>query len=92
MFMPVVCLCQLGTNEILNIDALIETTLHMCVLKPLKHHIYRLFVDFHGRWGQNAQLLPLLWSERQWSQKLLCRISKRRDLIIDPKNLGGIYV
>ncbi|XP_070181044.1 protein sprint-like isoform X2 [Littorina saxatilis] len=40
---------KLGRNEILNIDALIETTLHMCVLRPLKHHIYRLFVDYHGR-------------------------------------------
>ncbi|XP_076463753.1 uncharacterized protein LOC143295940 isoform X2 [Babylonia areolata] len=40
---------KLGSNEILNIDALIETTLHMCVLRPLKHHIYRLFVEFHGR-------------------------------------------
>ncbi|KAL8619629.1 hypothetical protein ACOMHN_019684 [Nucella lapillus] len=40
---------KLGSNEILNIDALIETTLHMCVLRPLKHHVYRLFVEFHGR-------------------------------------------
>ncbi|KAL8608291.1 hypothetical protein ACOMHN_042158 [Nucella lapillus] len=40
---------KLGTNEILNIDGLIETTLHVCVLKPLKHHIYRLLVDFHHR-------------------------------------------
>ncbi|KAK7477736.1 hypothetical protein BaRGS_00031024, partial [Batillaria attramentaria] len=40
---------KLGTNEILNIDSLIETTLHVCVLRPLKHHIYRLFVEFHGR-------------------------------------------
>ena len=40
---------KLGVNEILNIDSLIETTLHICVLKPLKHHIYKLFVDDHGR-------------------------------------------
>ncbi|XP_025104587.1 LOW QUALITY PROTEIN: uncharacterized protein LOC112570384 [Pomacea canaliculata] len=40
---------KLGTNEILSIDAIIETTLHMCVLRPLKHHIYRLLVDYHGR-------------------------------------------
>ncbi|CAL1531235.1 unnamed protein product [Lymnaea stagnalis] len=39
----------LGTNEILNIDAIIEQALHVCVLKPLKYHIYRLFVDKYSK-------------------------------------------
>jgi hypothetical protein len=36
---------QLNADEILNIDGIIEKALHVCVLRPLKHHIYRLFVE-----------------------------------------------
>ncbi|CAL1531236.1 unnamed protein product [Lymnaea stagnalis] len=47
---------KLGTNEILNIDAIIEQALHVCVLKPLKYHIYRLFVDKYSNNGALEQL------------------------------------
>ena len=36
---------QLESDEILNIDAILENALHVCVLQPLKQDIYRLFVN-----------------------------------------------
>ncbi|XP_041351460.1 uncharacterized protein LOC121370362 [Gigantopelta aegis] len=47
---------NLGASEILNIDALIEGALHVCVIRPVKHHIYRLFVEDHNKNG-NLQLM-----------------------------------
>ena len=40
---------QLESDEFLNIDAIIENALHRCVIKPLKQHIYKLFVDEYSR-------------------------------------------
>ncbi|XP_067659967.1 protein sprint-like isoform X2 [Haliotis asinina] len=42
---------RLGANEFLNIDAIIEGALLVCVLRPVKHHIYKLFVREHNRSG-----------------------------------------
>ncbi|XP_064600127.1 uncharacterized protein LOC135466527 isoform X2 [Liolophura sinensis] len=42
---------KLEANEILNIDAIIEGALHKCVIHPLKHHIYKLFVEQYNRNG-----------------------------------------
>ncbi|XP_013077623.2 uncharacterized protein LOC106063724 isoform X2 [Biomphalaria glabrata] len=47
---------KLSPTEILNIDAIIEQALHVCVLKPLKFHIYRLFVDKYNNNGALEQL------------------------------------
>ncbi|GFS12013.1 Ras and Rab interactor 2RAS and EF-hand domain-containing protein [Elysia marginata] len=47
---------KLGANEILNIDAIIEQALHVCVLKPLKYHIYHLFVEKYNANGALEQL------------------------------------
>jgi len=41
---------QLGKNEILNIDAIIEGALHECVIYPLKQTIYTLFVSEYNRY------------------------------------------
>ena len=38
---------KLEGDEFLNIDAVIEGALHKCVIKPLKQHIYKLFVDHY---------------------------------------------
>ncbi|KAK3595982.1 hypothetical protein CHS0354_032496 [Potamilus streckersoni] len=42
---------KLAPNEILNIDAILESSLHVCVIKPLKQHIYQLFVKEYSRNG-----------------------------------------
>ncbi|XP_050407015.2 protein sprint isoform X2 [Patella vulgata] len=47
---------KLGSTEILNIDTLIEGALHVCVIRPLKHYIYRLFVQHHSKNG-NLELM-----------------------------------
>ncbi|RUS79026.1 hypothetical protein EGW08_013209, partial [Elysia chlorotica] len=47
---------KLGANDILNIDAIIEQALHVCVLKPLKYHIYHLFVEKYNANGALEQL------------------------------------
>ncbi|XP_060570576.1 uncharacterized protein LOC132728894 isoform X3 [Ruditapes philippinarum] len=47
---------QLGRDEILNIDAIIEGSLHVCVIQPLKQNIYKLFVNEYTRNG-NLKLL-----------------------------------
>ncbi|XP_059162197.1 uncharacterized protein LOC131945184 isoform X2 [Physella acuta] len=47
---------KLNPNEILNIDAIIEQALHVCVLRPLKYHVYRLFVDKYSKNGALEQL------------------------------------
>ncbi|XP_052273588.1 uncharacterized protein LOC127873694 isoform X4 [Dreissena polymorpha] len=48
---------QLGKDEILNIDAIIEGALHVCVIQPLKQHIYNLFVNEYTRNGSIRLLL-----------------------------------
>lgn len=40
---------KLEGDEFLNIDAVIEGALHKSVIKPLKQHIYKLFVDQYKR-------------------------------------------
>ena len=40
---------RLKQDEILNIDNIIERSLHICVLHPLKLHIYNLFVTEYTR-------------------------------------------
>ena len=40
---------KLGADQFLNIDAIIEGALHVCVVKPLKKHLYGLFVDEYMR-------------------------------------------
>lgn len=47
---------NLNANEILNIDGIIEKALHVCVLRPLKHHIYRLFVEEYTKNGSLPSL------------------------------------
>ncbi|XP_064621542.1 uncharacterized protein LOC135484216 isoform X2 [Lineus longissimus] len=47
---------KLHEDEFLNIDAIIEGSLHKCVVKPLKQHIYSLFVKHHTKNG-NLELL-----------------------------------
>ncbi|ESO83484.1 hypothetical protein LOTGIDRAFT_236523 [Lottia gigantea] len=47
---------KLGSSEILNIDSLIESALHVCVIRPLKHYIYKLFVQQYNRNG-NLELM-----------------------------------
>ncbi|KAH9519626.1 hypothetical protein Btru_003185 [Bulinus truncatus] len=47
---------KLCPTEILNIDAIIEQALHVCVLKPLKFHIYCLFVE---KYSKNSALEQL---------------------------------
>ncbi|XP_021359984.1 uncharacterized protein LOC110454668 isoform X2 [Mizuhopecten yessoensis] len=47
---------RLRSNEILNVDAIIERALHVCVLQPLKHHIYQLFVNEYTRNGSVKNL------------------------------------
>ncbi|XP_069118363.1 protein sprint-like isoform X2 [Argopecten irradians] len=47
---------RLRSNEILNVDAIIERALHVCVLQPLKHHIYQLFVNEYTRNGSVRNL------------------------------------
>lgn len=42
---------RLRQDEILNIDNIIERSLHICVLHPLKLHIYNLFVTEYTRNG-----------------------------------------
>ncbi|XP_022332135.2 protein sprint-like isoform X3 [Crassostrea virginica] len=42
---------RLKQDEILNIDNIIERSLHICVLHPLKLHIYNLFVTEYTRNG-----------------------------------------
>ncbi|KAL5008634.1 hypothetical protein ScPMuIL_014215 [Solemya velum] len=55
---------RLGSNEILNIDSIIESALHVCVIKPLKGHIYRQFVEEYKRNGS----LELLSSNIRYAQ------------------------
>ncbi|XP_061172752.1 uncharacterized protein LOC133182059 [Saccostrea echinata] len=47
---------RLRQNEILNIDNIIERSLHICVLHPLKLHIYDLFVTEYTRNGSLQKL------------------------------------
>ncbi|XP_060062844.1 uncharacterized protein LOC132543369 [Ylistrum balloti] len=47
---------RLQSDEILNVDAIIERALHVCVLQPLKHHIYQLFVNEYTRNGSVKNL------------------------------------
>ena len=48
---------KLGATEFLNIDAFIEGALHVCVVKPLKQHIYKLFVEEYKRYACHLPIL-----------------------------------
>lgn len=40
-----ISLLQLRANEFLNLDAILEGVMHKLVVRPLREHLYRLFVD-----------------------------------------------
>ncbi|GAB6024335.1 hypothetical protein CHUAL_009504 [Chamberlinius hualienensis] len=47
---------KLQPNEFLNLDAILEGVLHRIVVKPLKQHIYQLFVKAYSANGAVAML------------------------------------
>ncbi|XP_067011563.2 protein sprint [Anabrus simplex] len=42
---------KLKANEFLNLDAILEAVMHKLVVRPLKEHLYQLFVDEYTRSG-----------------------------------------
>uniref|UniRef100_A0A1B6C8N4 Protein sprint n=1 Tax=Clastoptera arizonana TaxID=38151 RepID=A0A1B6C8N4_9HEMI len=42
---------KLRANEFLNLDAILEGVMHKLVVRPLKEHLYRLFVDDYTKSG-----------------------------------------
>ncbi|KAK7790528.1 hypothetical protein R5R35_001925 [Gryllus longicercus] len=42
---------KLKANEFLNLDAILEAVMHKLVVRPLKEHLYRLFVEEYSRSG-----------------------------------------
>lgn len=42
---------QLKSTEFLNLDAILEGVLHKLVVKPLKGHLQKLFVDHYTKTG-----------------------------------------
>lgn len=42
---------QLKATEFLNLDAILEGVMHKLVVRPLKEHLYKLFVDEYTRSG-----------------------------------------
>lgn len=51
------CLClQLKSTEFLNLDAILEGVLHKLVVKPLKSHLQKLFVDHYTKTGAIKRL------------------------------------
>lgn len=44
-------LLQLKANEFLNLDAILEGVMHKLVVRPLKEHLYKLFVEEYTRSG-----------------------------------------
>ncbi|XP_074662107.1 uncharacterized protein LOC141914728 isoform X2 [Tubulanus polymorphus] len=55
---------KLQCDEFLNIDAIIEGALHKCVIKPLKQHLYSLFVHHYTKNGS----LELLSNNIKYAQ------------------------
>ncbi|KAK3093565.1 hypothetical protein FSP39_017349, partial [Pinctada imbricata] len=67
---------RLKADEILNIDAIIERALHTCVLRPLKHHIYNLFVDEYTRNGSLPTLsMNLKYARTKSAEEIGLRVS-----------------
>ena len=60
---------KLKVNEILNIDSILEQSLHICVLKPVKHHLYKLFVETYSENGSLQQLSENIRYARTKSSK-----------------------
>jgi hypothetical protein len=42
---------QLKSTEFLNLDAILESVMHKLVVRPLKEHLYQLFVEEYTRTG-----------------------------------------
>lgn len=42
---------QLKSTEFLNLDAILEGVMHKLVVRPLREHLYKLFVDEYVRNG-----------------------------------------
>lgn len=47
---------QLRANEFLNLDAILEGVMHKLVVRPLRDHLYRLFVEEYTRSGAIERL------------------------------------
>lgn len=72
------CYLQLEANEILNIDAIIEGALHKCVIHPLKHHIYKLFVEECNRNGSLKLLSDnIKYARTKTTQELGIKVRKQ---------------
>ena len=46
-----VSVLQLKSTEFLNLDAILESVMHKLVVRPLKEHLYHLFVEEYTRTG-----------------------------------------
>lgn len=55
---------QLKANEFLNLDAILEGVMHKLVVRPLREHLYRLFVSEYSRTGA----IQLLASNIQYAR------------------------
>lgn len=42
---------QLKSTEFLNLDSILESVMHKLVVRPLKAHLYKLFVDEYTKSG-----------------------------------------
>lgn len=60
---------RLRQDEILNIDNIIERSLHICVLHPLKLHVYNLFVTEYTR------LEPFDWCHTMYTSTPLKKLA-----------------
>ncbi|XP_049841852.1 protein sprint isoform X2 [Schistocerca gregaria] len=62
---------KLRANEFLNLDAILEGVMQRLVVRPLRDHVYRLFVDDYGRRGEVRRLASAIMSARSCSLREL---------------------
>lgn len=69
---------KLKPNEFLNLDAILEGVMMGLVVRPLREHVYRLFVDHYAATGSLHTLADSIqYAHGKHIQELGVRVSKK---------------
>lgn len=67
---------KLRANEFLNLDAILESVMMSLVVRPLREHVYKLFVDHYATTGSLQMLAEnILHAQGNTIQDLGVRVS-----------------
>ncbi|KAL1415969.1 hypothetical protein MTO96_028559 [Rhipicephalus appendiculatus] len=82
---------KLKPDEFMNIDAIIEVSLHRLVIKPLRRYLYQLFVKQYTQSGALKLLSDSMkYARTKTAQELGIKVEEFRILIVTLSRQGGV--